>query len=429
VAILSRNSIEYILTILSLIHIGATVVPLNIYNPSRQILSQLKDIGCLKMIFSEEFHDDRYKKNLQVLKMEKVLSGRLMVKELPNLAPLLMEHIATILFTSGSSTKPKAVVHTIGNHYFSALGSNLNIPLGPGDRWLLSLPIYHVGGLAIIFRTILIGATIVIPDDNNYLEDSIRKHQITHLSLVPTQLMRLIAENQNVATLHNLKAILIGGASIPKSLTDKTIEYKLPVYTSYGSTEMSSQITTTRPGDGTKKLQTSGKVLKYRQLMVSNDGELLVKGYTLFKGYLIKNKIRRNVNKQGWFRRGDLGYIDKEGYLTVLARKDNMFISGGENIYPEEIERHLLQMEGMVDALVVDVPDKEFGAQPVAFIRMKRNMVYDTNSIYTVLKQKLAKFKMPKYIFVWPEGLNTLKANRGILRKVAMEKLAENMSD
>jgi O-succinylbenzoic acid--CoA ligase len=311
----------------------------------------------------------------------------------------------------------------VSNHYYSALGSNLNIPLAAGKRWLLSLPLYHVGGLAIIFRTLFSGAATVIADENASIPETIVKNNISHLSLVPTQLLRLTIEHENIAILRALDAILVGGSSTPKALIEQAIQNKLAVYTSYGSTEMSSQITTTCTGDNVDRLYTSGKVLKYRELKIGKDGEILVKGDTLFKGYLANNHIKKNVDEHGWFASGDLGYMNSDNYLTVIGRKDSMFISGGENIYPEEIERQLMQIDGILAARVVDIPDELFGARPVAFIKVKENMSLDIQSIQKSLQEKIARFKIPKHIFNWSEEFNQMKLNQSELRKRALSQL------
>ena len=423
VAILSKNSLEYVLSILSLCQIGAVAVPINIHNPSQQIVTQLTQINCTKLLLAKEFQSNNFPKQWKVFKIDNLLTGKLKPINLPTVDSIPLSQIVTVLFTSGSSGDAKAVVHTMGNHYFSALGSNLNIPLTPGNRWLVSLPLYHVGGLAIIFRTLLSGAATVIADEKDLIIGAILKYNISHLSLVPTQLMRLINEPGNIPVLRKLKAILLGGSSVPKALIDRVIHNDLPIYTSYGSTEMSSQITTTRPGDSRYKIHTAGKVLKYRRIKIDNDGEVLVRGNTLFKGYLVKNHINNAVIKNGWFPSGDIGQLKSDNYLTVLGRKDNMFVSGGENIHPEEIERELMQLDGVSDAIVVDIPDEIFGASPVAFIKIEANIPFERLALQNLLEEKIARFKIPKHIFKWPRKSIAMKPNRNELRKLALDKL------
>lgn len=318
---------------------------------------------------------------------------------------LNLNNLSTIMFTSGSCGQPKAVVHTIANHYYNALGSNQNIAVKPYDRWLLSLPLYHVSGLSILWRCLLGGGTIVIPDDTKSLADNIGRYSVTHVSLVTTQVIRLLREENSAKTLQNLKCILLGGGPIGDDLIEQCRKRRLPLHITYGLTEMASQVATSQRG------AKEAFVLPYRQIKISALGEITVRGKTLFKGYVQGSRIIRPL-KNGWYHTGDLGsYNTREG-LKILGRKDNMFISGGENIYPEEIEHALLRTQLIEQAVVVPLADTEFGFRPAAFIRPLRPA--------KILRGKLSKllpgFKIPKRFYHLP--LNTgLKPDRKQLQK------------
>ena len=324
---------------------------------------------------------------------------------------------ATVILTSGSSGSPKAVVHSLANHFFNALGANQLMPLKTGDRWLLSLPLYHVGGLAIFFRTLLSGAAMVIPEKKEKLLQTILKQKITHLSLVPTQLQRLLQTQQGIEAAGRLKLILLGGASIPKNLIEQSEQLGLKLKTTYGSTEMASQIYTAK------------QVLPFREVRISTTddvaGEIEVRGKTLFLGYLKQGGLQKPFDKQGWFKTGDLGCwkysLDQQKYLTVIGRSDSMFISGGENIHPEEIERILLQFEHIEQVVVVAVQDLEFGARPVAFLKTKQSLT--ESELRLVLEKQLPRFKIPDLFLAWPESAERgLKPRRNELSKLAQIK-------
>ena len=202
---------------------------------------------------------------------------------------LRLKSAVTVLFTSGSNAAPKAVVHTHANHYYNALGSQTNIPLKVGDRWLLSLPLYHVSGLSILYRCCLAGATLVIPSKDKTLIQNIHDYKITHISLVPTQLYRLLQDKKNIPILCRLKAILLGGGPIPAELIHTAIKFKLPIYLTYGLTETASQVATS-----SSKNRSAGKIfavrtLPYRQVKFASDGEILVRGKILSPRYVTKN--------------------------------------------------------------------------------------------------------------------------------------------
>ncbi|NIA29934.1 MAG: o-succinylbenzoate--CoA ligase [Actinobacteria bacterium] len=418
IAILADTSVEYIILLLALWKSGVTAVPLSTRWPGAQVDEALQNINCKNLILSEKFSKEQFTYPSKILSLENLMQPNSIVRSFADSKfTVTADQTATIIFTSGSTGASKAAVHTIGNHYYSALGSNRNIPFVPGDRWLLSLPLYHVGGIAIIFRSLLSGGSIAIPNPQLSLQDNLTGLQVTHLSLVSTQLYRLL-DNFLSTGFKFLKAILLGGSAIPGSLIKSSVKNDLPIFTSYGSTEMSSQITTTQPGDSVQHLYTSGKLLPYRRLQIAADGEILVSGETLFQGYMENGICKSASDGDNWFHSGDLGELDKDGYLHVIGRKDNMFISGGENIHPEEIERHLLQLDEIAAAIVVPVNDKEFGKRPAAFIQYRKKI---KNSVLKKrLEKALPKFKIPDYFFEWPLTANkNLKPDRQSLQILA----------
>jgi O-succinylbenzoic acid--CoA ligase len=278
-----------------------------------------------------------------------------------------------------------------------------------------------VGGLAVIFRVILGGGAIAFPIPDLSMEDNIWELQITHVSLVSTQLYRLLKSCKNVKSLKKLKAVLLGGSAIPDHLIREGVELGLPIFKSYGSSEMASQVTATRLNDSRKKFFSSGKLLECRQMKITGDKEILLKGKTLFRGYMKGKRIIRAVDDEGWFHSGDLGYLDKDGYLYVTGRKDNMFISGGENIQPEEVEACLVQIDYVKEAIVVPVRHPEFGHRPAAFLKMVNNPHLQCHHMIKRLEEMLPRFKIPDYFFPWPGEWDQgpLKPDRKLLKEIA----------
>jgi o-succinylbenzoate---CoA ligase len=327
---------------------------------------------------------------------------------------------AVAVLTSGSTTTPKAVFHTTSSLMHNAIGANENMPLTAGDRWLLSLPLYHVSGLGILFRTTLSGATLVL-DDSLALTDAIRKHRITHLSVVSSQLRTLIDDWRTSGAMTSLKAVLAGGSHIPRALVTDALTLGMPLHLSYGSTEMGSQITTTPADASPQQMETSGKRLRYRDLKISPDGEILVRGETLCAGYWRDGTIQPCTDADGWFHSGDSGQLDDDGYLTVRGRRDAMFISGGENIYPEEIENALLSLPQITQAAVVPVPNVNYGERPVAFIKCATDTTQ--TQILDALAKQLPRFKLPDALYPWPADTpeGSIKTNRPFLQERAQE--------
>ena len=442
IALLGPNSPEYVILLYGLWQAGMVAVPLSTRWPLKMIEESLHEIDSSHLI---EIIPEKRGINLagintidgfDLLRNEKKVENHVQnikIKFDPDLD-------ATIMFTSGSSSKPKAALHSFRNHFFSALGSAQNIPFKEGDCWLLSLPIYHIGGMAILFRALLGGGAVALPSLTQTLDETLKEHQVTHISLVATQLKQLLRERGNLPHLKSMKAILLGGGPIPVNLVELALKEKLPLFCSYGSTEMSSQITATSKDDSFSRLQTAGRILPHRDLVIAEDSEIRVRRDTLFRGYLKGSTVNSARDSNGWFHTGDLGRIDDRGYLTVTGRKDNMFISGGENIQPEEIESVMMQIEGVNQVMVVPIDHPKYGKRPVAFIKTRDTRRQDNkiqedkvqedkitrykiqenkNTKYKIqitklpddkvkevreyLEKRLPRFKIPDYFFPWPE--------------------------
>jgi O-succinylbenzoic acid--CoA ligase len=417
IAILSQPSTNYPKLIMGCFHAGAVACPLNTRVPRQNLADWCRQVAVKALCVDDAFSDVAFE-SIPVLEISEIL-------ETPasEPAPHLVDprQPATILATSGSSGEPKAALHTLASLSQSAFASNRNLPLGPGDRWLLSLPLFHVSGLGVLFRCLWSGATVVIRGMDTPLEDAILQHEATHVSLVATQLFRLLQTRNGMEALSRLKAILVGGSAIPASIIGEAYVRKLPVCTTYGLTEMASQVTATKPGDSLRVLQTSGRPVLPDTVSISPDGEILVRGATLFRGYIEGDGVDLPLTPDGWFATGDLGEFDDAGNLRVLGRRDNMFVSGGENIQPEEVERLLCRMDGVVEAVVVPVQNAEFGCRPVAFVRVAQTELMQPVRFQMFLEDHLPGYKVPDIFLPWPEESDerSIKANREHLRELA----------
>ncbi|HSX10638.1 MAG TPA: AMP-binding protein [Chlamydiales bacterium] len=317
-----------------------------------------------------------------------------------------------LLFTSGSTAAPKIAVLTLSQLLANASNAIAPLDLRPNDQWRLTLPLYHVGGIGILLRCVLARATIVLDDSPN----------ITHLSYIPTHLYRA------TPVYKQLRCLLLGGAPIT------SYPAHLPVYTTYGLTEMGSMVTL------------NGKVLPGRELQIADDGEIFVRGECLFAGYLKKTESGTHTGSGSgtkkcpshqlvpvcvpvpvpdfssalpspWFPTKDLGHIHNN-HLTILGRKDWMFISGGENIQPEEIERELMALPQVIEAVVLPVDDAEFGKRPVAVVKANGN--FDLKQMQVALRDRLPKYKIPIALHLVDElpQKNNLKVDRFILSQL-----------
>lgn len=315
--------------------------------------------------------------------------------------------LGTLLFTSGSTAEPKIVAHTLEAHLASARASGQRTPFGPGDRWLLSLPLCHVGGLAVLFRTLVGGATAVLPRAGSKIVEALVENDVTHVSLVATQLASVLADERATRRLAAARAVLVGGGPCPDALLRRALERGIPVRQTYGMTEFGSQVATSTSDDPF----TAGRVLPGFELKIVDD-EILVRGPGAFAGYLDGDRLD-DPRSDGWFRTGDLGSLDDAERLRVSGRRDLRFISGGENVSPEAIEAAFAEAGHVV--VVVSVPDERFGRRPVAFTA-------DGGSLDSIARERLPDFMRPIAWLPLPDE-SGLKLRRGELERLAIERL------
>jgi len=371
----------------------------------------LQQLGCVACPVSHRFSDAERDQIVQ----------RLDAKWLPDLTAGQMtgcdeifdslKRPATIVLSSGSTGMPKAIVHSMSAHVASAQGAAMNMPLSPGDRWLWSLPLFHVSGLSILVRCAVAGATVVcMPDVGKLDADMLDRVGVTHLSVVTTQLRRLLAEESFPSA--NLKAVLLGGSGFDENMVLGARQRGVPVRTTYGLTETASQVTTSTLNDS---VSTSGRVLAGRELKISAEGEILVRGETMCAGYYRDGQVHSVVDEQGWFHTKDLGELNDDQCLTVNGRMDNMFISGGENIHPERIERAMMRAFEIEQVIVVPKSDETYGDRPVAFVRGELPDRWESS-----LAEHLKRYEIPIEAHAWPaEAEGAIKPDRKLLQKKA----------
>jgi O-succinylbenzoic acid--CoA ligase len=421
VAMVSQNTAEAVLLLLGLLKAGMIAAPLNYRFPEHRLRAMLEKLRPrLLLTTGSELRIEL--PGIRTAAISSILEDAASCEASEGFCAVEeMHRPVTIIHTSASSGEAKAAVHSFANHWYNALGSNENLPFGLGNCWLLSLPLYHIGGYSLIFRSLISGGALAIGEPDETVARSLLNFPLTHLSLVPTQLYRLLADRESTVQLRKLKAVLLGGSSAPKSLIEEALRQNIPLYLSYGSTEMGSQIATT-PAPIPAIQQNSGKILPYRELSVAKDGELLVKGPCLFQGYLRDGLIEPQTDEEGWFHTADIGGISEKGEVTVLGRKDNMFISGGENIHPEEIEKALMMIEGIREALVVPAPDNEYGQRPLAYIQTIDGEKPDDSAIIDAMHAMVGKLKSPIRYFrteQWVTLPGSQKIDRAWYRKEA----------
>ncbi|MBP1922503.1 O-succinylbenzoic acid--CoA ligase [Halorubrum alkaliphilum] len=282
-----------------------------------------------------------------------------------------------ILFTSGTTGEPKPVPLTAGNVYSSAVASAFRLGIDPDDRWLVSLALHHMGGLAPVYRSALYGTTVVLREgfDPGGTADDINRYDVTGVSLVPTMLTRMLDRRGTLSD--SLRVVLLGGAPAPDELIERCRDYSIPVYPTYGMTEAASQVATATPRATKKRTDTVGRPLFGTDVTVVDEdgapvpagetGEIVVDGPTITPGYMGVDDPTAAFGPYG-LHTGDIGRIDEEGYLYVLNRLDDRIISGGENVEPGEVSDVLRAYPGVDDVAVVGLDDEVWGERVAALV-------------------------------------------------------------
>ena len=272
--------------------------------------------------------------------------------------------VALIIATSGSEGKPRAVL--LGNEQLDAAAANSNtfLPPNPGDLWLNCLPLYHIGGQSILWRCARAGAAVLLHDGfvADRVATDLAAQPITHISLVPAMLARLLDLGTKPPA--SLRVALIGGAALSRTLYNRATAAGWPLYPSYGMSETAAQFATFAPADGAWHEGLVGRPMPGHDIRIGADGRLEVRGPQVMRTYLDGS----GIDADGWLTTGDLANIDAAGRLTILGRADDMLISGGRNVHPQEVESCLAACPGVLDVAVTGRPDPVWGDLIVALV-------------------------------------------------------------
>jgi o-succinylbenzoate---CoA ligase len=345
-------------------------------------------------------------------------------------------HVATLMYTSGTTDRPKGAMLTVANHWWSAIGSALNLGVRVDDRWLLCLPLFHVGGLAIVFRSAIYGTAVIVHDgfDPAAVNRAIDEDGVTMISVVAVMLQRMLDARGNQPYPPSLRCVLLGGGPAPKPLLERCATLGIPVVQTYGLTETTSQVATLAPEDALPRLGSVGRPLYPNELRIAPvdgsdgapdpdaEGEIIARGPVVMAGYADRADATARAIVDGWLHTGDIGRIDADGYLYVLDRRDDLIITGGENVYPAEVEAVLLGHPSVAEAGVVGIADPEWGQRVVAVVRLASAAVPgDAAEILRAhCRSRLGAYKVPREFRIVTDPLPRTasgKLQRAVLRQ------------
>lgn len=327
-----------------------------------------------------------------------------------------LDAVAAVIHTSGTTSQPKRVELTFGNLLWSAQGSAVALGADPGERWLCTLPVCHVGGLSILVRSVIFATTAVVHErfDTQRALHALMEQEITLVSVVATTLGRLL--DAGLARPPRLRCALAGGGPVPEALLERAADAGVPVCQTYGLTEACSQVSTAPPatlasaGPAGAAAIGAGRPLFCTRVRIADDGEVLVAGPTVAPGALADD---------GWLHTGDLGRLDSEGNLHLIGRKADTIISGGENVAPAEVEAVLEAHPQVAEAAVVGRSDPRWGEAVTAIVVPREGAQPDPQSLREHCAQRLAAYKVPKQVVLIAGPLPRTRSGKLLRRQLA----------
>ncbi|MBV7507276.1 o-succinylbenzoate--CoA ligase [Bacillus sp. sid0103] len=438
VGVLLKNNLDTVVILFALQLLGVRSVILNNRLSPSELAWQLNDSMAVALILDNSFNETKDIINKRIPSLKTLTKDDIFfsVTNDPNIIEeISLSDICTIMYTSGTTGNPKGVIQTYGNHWWSSVGSALNLGFIDSDCWLCTVPLFHISGYSILMRSVIYGMPMVLHDhfDVEKTITDIHEKGVTIMSVVATTLTRIVEALQERRLPNHFRCMLLGGGPAPLPLLQACVEREIPVYQTYGMTESSSQIVTLAPEYSLTRLGSAGKPLFPSQIQIVMEdgnvapagvpGEIVIKGPNVTSGYLFRPEVSKEKFNNGWFYTGDIGYLDEAGFLYVLDRRSDLIISGGENIYPAEIEAALLAHPDVSEAGVTHKEDLEWGQVPVAFIVKREGTDLSVTELVQFCKQQVAKYKVPKAFYF------TKELPRNASKKLLRRELREWIKD
>ncbi len=343
------------------------------------------------------------------------------------------DDLAHILYTSGTTGQPKGAMLTHGNVIANTWQTAELVPLAPGDRLGMILPLFHANAqIATTLVPMMIGCEVVMWDgfSASGFWDMLAEHEPVSISAVPTILSALLnsAGDRDVSNT-SLRYVICGAAPLSQEMLETFQErFGLRILEGYGLTETTC-VASINPYYGEQKAGSIGLPLRGQQMEIRGEdgetlgpgerGEICIKGPNVMPGYFKNEESTAESLRDGWLYTGDVGVVDEDGYFFIVDRTKDMIIRGGENIYPREIEEVLYRFEGVMEAAVIGVPDPHRGEEVLAIVVPRDGAEIDPDEILAFTHEHLAKFKRPRAVEIRDDlpKTSTGKISKGPLRE------------
>ena len=416
IAILSENGLEHLVLFGVACKLGFILVPLNYRLSPSEIEYLLKDSGPALIFVESKFRDllDENRNN-DAIPIESVIdtAKNQLTAEIRIDFGISHTDPVFILYTSGTTGYPTGALYTHGMMFWNSLNTSLRLNITSKSRTINVMPPFHTGGWNVFTTPFLHHGAytcLLKKFDANTVLELLKSERITLFMGVPTMLKMMTEQEKfNEIELPSLEYIIVGGEPLPIPVIEKWAEKNVMIRQGYGMTEVGPNLTSLHDRDALRKKGSIGfpnfyvdwRIVDHEssQHTLADTGELQFKGPIVTPGYWNQPQATKDAfTDDGWFKSGDIIHRDEEGYFYVVDRIKNMFISGGENVYPAEVERVILQYPDIKEVIVTGIPDTKWGEAGKAFIVLKNNVQFDETQFYDFCRKHLAAFKVPKSI-------------------------------
>jgi acyl-CoA synthetase (AMP-forming)/AMP-acid ligase II len=426
VAVLMYNSIELVEIYCALAKAGIIGIPLNFRLSVPELSYIIENSGTTALILGEEFETTANQLKSQLGRVEHFITvekapqkeggfSRLhnnQSDQEPN-TKVMPEDDSFIIYTSGTTGRPKGVVLTHKNHFWNTVNYTISYQMDESDVELALTPMFHSSTLGRIFTYIFTGATFITSSHFDPVQamELIARYKVTSITQTPTMYSALLSlEQKDPPPTGSVKRIVSGAAPVSPELKDKLARLfpRANIFDLYGLTEASPGVTILRPHDPPEKSASVGKPMmsvkikvvdeEGRELPPGKSGEIICRGPNVMKGYYNDPAATQEVLKEGWLYTGDVGRIDQDGYLYLTGRKKELIISGGDNIYPAEVEAVLHRHPLVLEAAVIGIPDAYWGESVKAVVVPKPGNTLNEKEVIEYCKSQLAKYKTPRSV-------------------------------
>jgi fatty-acyl-CoA synthase len=428
ISVLLYNGHPYLEIFFALSKIGAILVPLNWRLAGPELEFILKDSGTRMIIFDSEFKEvlASIRPHLNLSNGDYISIGSPCpawakdyekgLLECPVGEPHLQvtagnEDPHMLMYTSGTTGLPKGAILSHRKTFFNALNADLFYNLTSKDIMIVTRPLFHSGGLLVEAAPVLYkGGTLILKRRfrSHEILETIQKYRVTVLEMAATVYQFMLQEcDLNQYDLSSIRCYFTGGERVPKAMLKEYHRKGIAISQIFGQTEAST-ITFLSPEDAVPKMGSVGLPVFHGEVRIVDKagkeaspgevGEIMIKGPTLMSGYWNRPELTAETIRDGWLYTGDLARMDEEGYMYIVDREKDMYISGGENVYPSEIEKVLHTHPKIFDAGIVGIPDEKWGEVGKAFIVLKPTETMGNGEVIEFLKGKVAEYKIPKAV-------------------------------